>query len=362
MVHPSDSPTKNPRTELRHFRIRIMARLLVLFIAITQLGQRLYMAFALDDLSHPSAEVYLRTLPFLGAMSAIVLIEYLIYRRIGSRILKYSTYVDILFTLVFTAEWLTVMYAALIQVKDGDSTCYGVSAIFSFTSFSWRTLIQGIISQHWQFKVFPPVCVYALSMWFAIDNTEGVTQFILIRGLLQTIYVFLIFYFENKINFKLMLFNLEHKKWVQINEFIFNNIPENIAIFDLEGRTQFISGYFKEFMGKHSHSHDINQFMKIIMDLHLQEETSPASLKVSAYHTLKILTNYRTKHSTEATPGKPPTLPILISEALSTVSIHLKTLWKHSRIWPRGVVSETIPSKFSMENSTASSMRLICVL
>lgn len=230
------------------------------------------MAFEEHDISDAASDVYLLTIPFLGGLSIIVLTEFVAYKKIGSGILKYSPYVDILFCLVFSAEWLTIMYAALIQSKQSDTMCYGVSAFFSFTSFSWRTLLQNFISQRWEFKIIPPVAAYILLMVYAVEHSDGVTQFIILRGVLQSSYVVLIFYFESKINFRLLLLGVRQERWIQINDFILNNVPENIAIFDIEGAPKFVNEHFKEYMGRYSHSLDIRKFMKNIKELQQQQQ------------------------------------------------------------------------------------------
>ena len=61
---------------------------------------------------------------------------------------------------------------------------------------------------------------------------------------------------------------------MQVNNFILNNIPENIMILDVAGQVKFISDYCKSFMEKCHHSLDTTEFFGNIRDLQQQKYDS----------------------------------------------------------------------------------------
>ena len=62
--------------------------------------------------------------------------------------------------------------------------------------------------------------------------------------------IVLIIYCEDKIKWRMIWTNLHREKWVQVNNFILNNIPENTMILSFKGKTKFISDHCKVFMEK----------------------------------------------------------------------------------------------------------------
>lgn len=89
-----------------------------------------------------------------------------------------------------------------------------------------------------------------MTIGYSLHLTPKWTAMILVRGLLQIVYVICIWYFEQKINLKLLLSNLHQEKWLEMNQFILNNVPEKIAILDWDGQVKFMSDYLKTFIDK----------------------------------------------------------------------------------------------------------------
>jgi len=278
----SSSPPSS-QTNLKHkdmeseaFSARLTARLCVIFIALTQAGLRFLVVFAQPGLSQTSKVSYLASVPFLITISAIVAVEYAFYKKKGPKIAKYSQIVDALFFIIFTAEWVFTLMGALTKVSDTDPPSYSVTAIFGFTAFSWRTLLQSIITQHWQLKVIPPTAALGLTMGYVVYYDPSQTFFTLVRGILQVLYTIVLFYFEDKIKLRMFLTNVQQEKWMKINEFILNNIPENIIIFDRNGETKFSNDYCRSFLEKYNSAveNNIQKFFALIKDFHQQQSES----------------------------------------------------------------------------------------
>jgi len=74
---------------------------------------------------------------------------------------------------------------------------------------------------------------------------------------------------------------MRQEKWMQMSNFILNNIPENIMILDVAGEVKFISEYCQNFMKKCDTSLDTNNFLNKIRDLQQQKyDYDPPSLAV----------------------------------------------------------------------------------
>ena len=71
--------------------------------------------------------------------------------------------------------------------------------------------------------------------------------------------------------------NAQQEMWTQINQFVLNNIPENIIILDLSGEVNFISDYCQSFMQKSHLSQNTREFFVNIIELYQQPETEPSS-------------------------------------------------------------------------------------
>ena len=72
--------------------------------------------------------------------------------------------------------------------------------------------------------------------------------------------------------------NLQQENWMQVNNFILNNIPENIMILDFAGQTKFICDYCKSFMEKCNLALDAQGLLRKIRHLQrVQSEVRAAS-------------------------------------------------------------------------------------
>jgi len=278
MRRPFRHEVKSAAIELEQFKACLYAHIFLLLIFITQFGQRIYFVL-IDKQTRASTDVYEQSFPFLGGVIVIVLGEALLYKKIGIKILKYTRYISALFFLVATAEWMVTLYAAVVRsITCGTQAGYNVPSIFGFTSFSWRIMMQIFIVQRWCLRIIAPTFAYGMVMGYGIHVVPQSTGVILVRGLLQVAYIIMIFYFEQKINFKLLFTTLHQEKWLKMNEFILNNVPEKIAILDLNGTVKFISEYFKLFMEKCGFPDDLNSLCKQIKDLQQHYENDMLSV------------------------------------------------------------------------------------
>ncbi len=91
------------------------------------------------------------------------------------------------------------------------------------------------------------------------------------------LYIVILYYIEDRMKWGMIVVNMHQEKWMQINDFILNNIPENIMILDLQGQTKFISDYCKSFLRKCHLSLDTQELFQKIKDLSEQPPTEPTS-------------------------------------------------------------------------------------
>lgn len=239
-------------------RVRVVAKLVVIFICITLLAQRLIRTFTSSVISDKTIQSLIITLPILSSLSLIVLIECFLYRKLGLKILKYSKYFDILFTLAFTAEWMVTLNAQFAYAQGDGLNLY---LIVAFASFGWRALLPILTIQQWQFKIIPPTAAYTYLLIYITVHRTTESWVIIMTAVSQPIYVILIYYFEHKINFTRIIGNVQNEQWLQLNSFILNNIPENIVIMDSTGTPNFISENFKRLLQRHNLSEDIKKFL-----------------------------------------------------------------------------------------------------
>jgi len=135
-----------------------------------------------------------------------------------------------------------------------------------------------VLVQYWQLKIIPPVLALSVIMGYSIYYAPHNLASLLIRGITQMIYTAVLFYFEEKIKWSMVWVNLQQEKWMQVNDFILNNIPENIMILDLDGGVKFLSDYCKSFLEKcHIFSLDTKILYQKIQDLTEQQSTTPSS-------------------------------------------------------------------------------------
>ena len=138
-----------------------------------------------------------------------------------------------------------------------------------------------LITSKWQIKILAPIFATGLVTGYTIYYNPSNWVFAVIKALSQLFNIVLIIYCIDKINWKLMWTNFQHEKWVEVNKFILNNIPENIVILNFSGQTQFISDYCKDFMEKCQLSMDKKDIFRKIRELQEQLDPDPFSRVIS---------------------------------------------------------------------------------
>jgi len=107
-----------------------------------------------------------------------------------------------------------------------------------------------LIVQKWWLKIIPPCIATIVAGVYGIIYTPNILFNNLVRSGFQLFNIIVIMYCEDKIKWRMIWTNLQQEKWMQVNDFILNNIPENIMILDFKGEVKFMSDYCKAFMKK----------------------------------------------------------------------------------------------------------------
>jgi len=135
--------------------------------------------------------------------------------------------------------------------------------------------------------IIPPVVAILMATCFIAHYKPGSTGFVIVTGILQAIYVVMMLYFHEKIKWKEVFTNLQQERWMQVNNFVLNNIPENIFILELGGgQVMFVSDYCKAFLQKLHLSNDPKELFGSIKDLYRQPEENDRDGGVS--HPLNV--------------------------------------------------------------------------
>ena len=277
----SSSYKKVQDFDLKCFKILQNAKFCVAFVLLTSVIVRLIGLLLNNSLSSTTQTILIISLP-VGLMVVIVIVlEYLLFKKKGPEIVKYSNLLDAIVLFFFMGEWTTALCADLFRPQQSNPTCFPFLSLYSYTAFSWRTLLVTLIVQKWQLKVIAPISMTWVVAGYALYLSNKSYGLLITRAIVQTFNIFLIIYCEDKMKSKLMRTNIEQEKWMQVNNFILNNIPENIIVLNLAGEVKFISEYCKSFMKKCNSSLDEKEFFKRVQGLqqqhHFESDSPPAS-------------------------------------------------------------------------------------
>ena len=286
MRNPLRQQHQNHDFNTERFKTRLTAKSCVILVAITQIITRVIIITCENNSNRKTALPTIISLPFYAAMALVVCFEYYLYRKIGPKIMNYSQIIDIILLLFFTVEWLLTIWAPFNQIIGTDLHVLPVTTVFIFTGFQWRTLFLLFLVQSWKLLVIPPTLALSMTIGFTLHFALTAPIFILLRGVLQVIYMIIMIYFLDKIKWKEILTNSQQERWIQINDFVLNNIPENIVIIELGGDVTFVNDYCKTFMRKAHLPENPRDLFTNIRELYLQLESEPSSPS-----TVKILMN-----------------------------------------------------------------------
>jgi len=269
-----------------------MAKCCVVFVAVTQIICRLMIILFESAINVRTQLISIISLPFLFAMAMVVCIEFLLFKKMGPKIMNYSKLIDIILLLFFSAEWIITTVNSLTRVTDTVPPRMPISAVFTFTGFAWRTIFLLFLVQGWKLLILPPTITMGLVIGFAIKYSVTEPIFILLRGVPQTFYTIMMLYFLDKIKWSEIITNAQQERWIKINDFVLNNIPENILILELGGEVNFVSDYCKAFMRKVHVSQNPRELFTNIRDLYLQPETEPSSPSNTSRQTERMATSH----------------------------------------------------------------------
>ena len=262
---------------MEHFSIRLTARLCIILICILTMLPRILVIVADPSLKTKAHLLVAISIPFPILMAIVIGLEYFLYKKLGPGIVKYSSLADIMLLLFFTADWIIILVSALIDVQQTHPVSWKVTTVYGFTTFSWRTLMVTLIVEKWQLKIISPIIAVLTAAGFALLYVPAALVYTLTSAGFQLFNIILIIYCEDKVKWKLMWANIQKQKWMQVNDFILNSIPENIILLNLEGEAKFISEYCKSFMKKCDLPPDTKNFFKKVSDLKQQQQYEPES-------------------------------------------------------------------------------------
>jgi len=308
--HSSSSKRKPNGAKFELFHIRLIARLCIGFACSVYFLSRIATIKGIIQDRSSSRVVNRLSLAFAPLITIIVAIEYILFKKKGKKILKYSQVIDFLILLLFTADWIIVLISTFTRAQEmttnhpppppggprgpppefdmgnpppmppppgsGLLVLFPVTALYEFASFAWKALLVTLVIQKWQLKILPPAAAIITSTVYACLFDSRQTHTYLIRCAAQLFNTVFIIYCEDKIKWKMIWNSIQQEKWMQVNNFILNNIPENIMILDVAGQVKFISDYCKSFMEKCHHSLDTTEFFNDIRDLQQQKYDSDA--------------------------------------------------------------------------------------
>ncbi len=264
---------------IERFKTRLTAKCCVVFVAVTQIIIRIIILIIHTGgpLDTKTIIMYAITLPLLALIALLVCFEYFLFKRIGPKVMNYSKYFDIALLVIFTAEWIIYLLLTLIRITETYPQSLGITSVYTFIDFAWRTLFLLFLIQGWKLLIIPPTIAILLVIVFSICNVWTPNFYVGLLGFPQMFYTIMMLYFLDKIKWKEVFTNTQQERWTKINEFVLNNIPENIIILDLEGEVNFISDYCRAFMHKAHLSQNPRDLWTNITELYQQPETEPSS-------------------------------------------------------------------------------------
>jgi len=109
-------------------------------------------------------------------------------------------------------------------------------------------MLVTLIVKQWYLKIIPPVAAIIITAAFVIHHSPTGRGDLIAMTVAQVISIIIIICCEDKVKWKIMWINIQQEKWLQVNNFILNNIPENIMILNFQGEVRFASDYCRAFM------------------------------------------------------------------------------------------------------------------
>jgi len=191
-------PKKIQESESALFRTRLTARLCVALASLVQFITRLATFPAILHVTGSYQKLLIYSIPLSPTMTIIVAIEYLLFKKIGPGIVRYSFIVDLILLTLFIGEWTIGVIAFLVKPQEPDPPCFSVSALYGFIGFAWRALLVTSIVQKWQLKIIALVVAIIVTTDYGIHYDPGKIYFFIVRCLGQLFNVVFIIYCIHK--------------------------------------------------------------------------------------------------------------------------------------------------------------------
>jgi len=156
-TYHSDPKKKVSELDLKQYQIRSPAKLCIFIIFIVQFVLRMCTTFLDPSFTYVSKLLMRISLAFTILIPLIIAGEYFLYKKRGPSIVRYSKVVDIVILLLFMADWTLVIVSGLYRIQNRNPPSFKISALYGFTSFSWRTLMVILIASKWQIKILAPI-------------------------------------------------------------------------------------------------------------------------------------------------------------------------------------------------------------
>jgi len=266
---------------IERFKSRLTAKSCVIYIIAIQIVVRVIGLFVQGKLSTASKISYIIGLPLNVLTALVVCFEYFLYRRIGPRVMNYSRLIDIILLIIYTTEWIATLCISLTGFGNMNPPALAVTSIFNFASFGWRILFFQFLIQGWKLISIPPIIATCVMIGFALHYSPTGPKLVLLFGIPPAIYTVIMLYFLDKVKWREVFTNTHQERWMHINQFVLNNIPENIVILDIGGQVNFVSDYCKVFMKKLRLSQDPKELFSLISDLSQQQSEAESELEES---------------------------------------------------------------------------------
>ena len=211
-MNTRSASSKSPNNlNISHFRIRMIAKLCILLVCAFQLLPRLIVLCMGQTLNFISKRYLVISFSLFGAMVLVLVIEYILFRKKGPKVVKYSNLVDLIILILFLCEWIFQIISSLQTINDLNLS-FPIPMLFAFIGFAWRTLLVTLMVQKWYLKAIPPNVVLAVAIGYAIHYAPNELFQILLRSVTVIVTLTIIFYCENKLKWKMMWMNLQQEK------------------------------------------------------------------------------------------------------------------------------------------------------
>jgi len=205
------SSKRTREAQLQLFRTRLIARLCIALTCVSQFIARVATLNGVIHDNSTSGKFAICALPFAPIVTLIVTIEYLLFKKKGPKILKYSHIANLILLIFFMGDWIIGLFSTLYRTQQLDPPLFPVSALYGMTAFAWRAMLVTLIVQKWQLKIIAPVVAIIVTTAYTIHYDPKHFYTYVIRCVMQLFNIVFIIYCEDKIKWRMIWTNLTKK-------------------------------------------------------------------------------------------------------------------------------------------------------